>query len=439
MKERIVLPERIYLMAGEGEQFHIYYRNAIIGLAPDEIVNVICQYGKQYREFWRMEPGKADVPHFDITQGEFPLRLQILNRKLEVVSEQTTQIVIVPKEVKTEIPMLCIGDSITRCGGYVAQVQESLAWVRSIGTRTYENGKVNREGRGGWTAENYVKRIVESDGGDSPFLFPVGEECGHTVYWGNTVFWKRVISEDPSGYFYDGFLRAARNQTDAANPFRIGSDGYPFSPQIGDTVCDPSRGHDFSVCRWDGSEWKTLHPQPHWELDFARYLAHYQVEMPHIVTFLFGANEFQTVERIDDGVDTYLGSMQQMIDEIHACNPSIRIVINLPVAGADQDAWGLQLGCTGSEARYRRNIQEASLAILRRWDHAQARERGIYICPILLAVDPYYGFDRSAEPVNKYVPQRVERHNNWVHPGVVGHQQMGDMLAATVQGLLSDL
>jgi len=444
MNERIVLPEKIYVLAGGGErfeQFHLYFRNAVVGLAADETVNVICDYGRQYRDFWRIEPGSEASPHYSIAQGEFPLRLQILDRDLELIAERETRIVIVPATELEPVRMLCIGDSITRGGGYVQHVQESLPWIRTVGTRTYDDGQVNREGRGGWTAENYLRRAGEPEGGDSPFLFPAGSETesGRSFYWGNANFWKRVLGENPRGYDYEGFQHAARDRRDATNPYRIGPDGYPFAPAVGDTICDPSRGSGASVCRWDGTEWKPMRPQPRWEFDFARYLERFGVELPQVVTFLFGANEFQISERTDESMDAYLGSIQRMIDAVHACDPAIRIVIHMPVAGADQDAWGRQLGCAGSAARYRRNMQEAGRAIMRRWDHEEARRRGIAVCPLLAVVDPDYGFDSSAEPVNKYVAATVERPIDWVHPGAAGHRQMGDALAATVQGIMSGL
>lgn len=439
-KERIVLPEWIYILAGNGEQieqFNLYYRNAVMDLAPDEYVRILCGYGRQYQEFWRIEPGNAQIAHYDITSGEFPFTLQILDRNFALVSEKTIQIVIIPKETKPDVTVLCIGDSITHNGNYVKHAQSVLPYMRSVGIRTgiraYDNGEVSREGRGGWTAEMYVNRVAQQEGGDSPFLFPAGKPGAS--YWGNTSFWEKVVGSDPQGYAYEGFQMAGRVDGDADGSFLFAAkDGYPLAPKPGDVICDPQLG-ETPLCEWNGAEWQVMHPQPEWELDFGKYLERFKtmVDKPDVVTLLFGANEFQTVASIVDGIDIYLDSMQRLIDAVQRVDASIQIIVNLPFTGAGQDAWGLSIGCNGHEALYRRNIQEACLRILQRWDHAEAKARGIWICPMLLVVDPQYGFGVIREPVSKYVAELVDRHNNWVHPNLSGHYQMGDALAAVLQ------
>ncbi|MBO9605125.1 MAG: hypothetical protein J7639_04210 [Paenibacillaceae bacterium] len=437
MEDRIVLPERLFMLAGDGErieQFNLYYRNAVIDLAPDEHVNIICAYGRQFRDFWRLEPGNAAQP-FDAgaaAAGEFPLRLQVFDRTFALVAEKTTQIVIVPMEEKEETKLLGIGDSITRNGDYIGHARQALHYVRTVGTRTYDGGEVKREGRGGWTAEMYNHRTGAASDGDSPFLFPAGNP--EATYWGNTSFWKHVVSVDPTGYAYDGYQLAARQLGDPNLPYTFGEDGYPLAPAVGDIACDPELG-DVPLREWDGERWRAMEPQPEWEFDFGRYLRRFGVPQPDIVSILFGSNEFMPLERAEDGLDSFLHHIQLLVDSVKRHDPKVRIILNLPLTGAGQDAWGRSGGCNRSEARHRRNMQQVARAMLRRWDNDEAREQGIRICPLLLVVDPEHGFSVVNEPVSKYVAKLVERPSDWVHPNRAGHCQMGDTLAAVIQSI----
>ncbi|MDF2924659.1 MAG: hydrolase family protein [Paenibacillaceae bacterium] len=455
MPQRIVLPERICIPAGSAEapeQFHIYFRHAVIGLSADETVRIICDYGRQYREYWRIEPGAAATSGCSLSAGEFLLCLQVLNLELAVVAEKQTVIEIVPAELPAPCSVLCIGDSITRNGTYVAKVQDKLPGLRSAGLRTYDNGRVNREGRGGWTALNYLTRLGEADGGDSPFLFPKG--VAGERYRGNVSFWSSVVHGDPDGYAYQGFQRAACApaediSTRVADPNEAiqsgvdlcyGIDGYPLYPQPGDLVCDPERKLGTLLRQWNGQEWEAVHQDPGFEADYGKYLSRNRGLLnlleregkPDIVTLLFGANEFQLVDGIGGSIDSYLDSLQRLIDMIHSHAPDTGIIINLPLGGADQDSWGIQLGCRALGIRYLRNIQEAALRVLERWDNEESRKKGIRICPMLLVLDPEYGFDHRWEPANKYTDVQVRRHSNWVHPNDAGHAQMADALLPVI-------
>ena len=59
----------------------------------------------------------------------------------------------------------------------------------------------------------------------------------------------------------------------------------------------------------------------------------------------------------------------------------------------------------------------------------------IYVVNAGMAVDPDYGFDTITEPANKYNSTLVTRYSNWVHPNKTGQKQLGDAIAAIIQGI----
>lgn len=436
--DRIVLPERLFIVAGDRdniEQYNLYYRNAVIDLAPDEFTNIVCAHGKQFKDFWRLEPGNDKDEFYAAARGEFPLTLQIYDRHFELLQEKTTRIVIVGKAKCARRSMLCIGDSITRNGHFVAHVQSMLPPIRTIGSRIYAGESVYREGRGGWTAEMHLSQAARPLEGDSPFLFPAG--IPGPRYRGNTSFWSHVVHREPQGYWYNGFQQAAKPNGDASRPFLFDERGYPREPRAGDVVCDPAREVD-PLLTWDGARWQRLDPQPPWEFDFAKYLERYSLPKPDIVTLLLGANEISPLERMEDGIGPFLQHMQQMMDLIRLHAADVQFIVNLPIGCAGQDAWGRHCGSNRHAERHRRNIQRVGQEMLKKWDHEEARRQGVHICPMLLVVDPEYGFDRLGEPANKYVATTVERYCDWVHPNLSGHCQMGDALAGTILSLDHD-
>lgn len=107
------------------------------------------------------------------------------------------------------------------------------------------------------------------------------------------------------------------------------------------------------------------------------------------------------------------------------------IIVNLPVCGAEQYAWGLR--GNGSAKRYRLNTMLLCRALLERWDAHEAEH--VYICPMRCFLDPKDGFDTDVYRTNPYSARLNEHQSNWVHPNQAGYGQMGDALASLVERL----
>ena len=108
----------------------------------------------------------------------------------------------------------------------------------------------------------------------------------------------------------------------------------------------------------------------------------------------------------------------------------------MPPIGAEQYAWGTQLGCKGSSKMYRFNIIKAGKAIIEKWSGKE--DEGIYISPVLLCIDPEHGFSKSVYKATKYSESQETHHNNWVHPYIAGYQQIGDAMCGPIQKMRKD-
>lgn len=432
----IVLPKTIYVLRGttdEPEQFNIYFKNIIKGQWENYLIEVKCPYGRQYKDFWRLESGNHQEKFNQVEADHFSITIQLRDWEFQLIAQATARIVMVDRRLEEIGRLLCIGDSITRGAGYIAHLQERFPSMQSVGIRTYDDGNICMEGRGGWAVKDYLA-AGRADGCDSPFVFPKG--ISGKQYKGNTEFWRKVVGKEGEEYDYLGFQKAAKNWEHTA--YVYDEQGYPLDMKEGDVVYDPRRQEDQRFLHWNGAVWVPMAMQPSWELDFSKYRERFafaqEERRPDVVSILLGANDFQTTEGIQQGIQEYLEGIAQLIGSIHGYDQKIRIILNLPIPGTSQDAWGKNLGCGGTEERYRRNMQLVAESILERWEQQWAIERGIYIAPLLIGIDTEYGYDKQKEKANRYSEEEVERHINWVHPNLCGHKQMGDILAGTVMG-----
>ena len=108
----------------------------------------------------------------------------------------------------------------------------------------------------------------------------------------------------------------------------------------------------------------------------------------------------------------------------------MKIIINMPVPGADQNAWGLR-SCLGSGKRYNYNMMKLGEAIIKNY----SSDENIEVCPMAVCIDTKSGFSSSHVKASNYSLETENFQNNWVHPQESGYCQMGDALAAIIENL----
>ena len=165
---RIVLPDTIPIAVGR--QITFYKPNFLIAKNPDDFV---CYWSTTapnktfFDEGVRFEPAAT---------GNYTVSLEVFDRYTHArVANKTSVLKYVADTQRTGKKVLFIGDSLTNAGFYPYEIQKHLSGegVESIGTVTttaYLDSdpavtarvSVNHEGRGGWSAQDYITKASKS-------------------------------------------------------------------------------------------------------------------------------------------------------------------------------------------------------------------------------------------------------------------------------------
>ncbi len=313
----------------------------------------------------------------------------------KLLCEKTVEMIPVEKRFSSQLNVLAIGDSMTRGARYLEHIQSKLYKVNFKGTRSF-NGLLYHEGRGGWTLGNYLSNTGDEP---SPFLFPKGIDN----YYGNMDFYNLSQKPKDNMYFYAGY-----------HDYRAIKEGE----------CYLSKGKLYA------SDGAIISDNPQWEFNFSKYMARYEIGKLDAVSLLFGANDLQITkyEETEEHIKRYINNLNIVINSIKAYDPGIKIIINMPIPGADQNAWGMRC-CLGSSKRYNYHMMMLGNAILENFSNKE----NIFISPMGIAIDTKSAFGESVVTSTVYTTHTEVYQNNWVHPQRHGYRQMGDVLAAIIE------
>jgi hypothetical protein len=424
---KLAVPPKIYTVTTK--EMSIYW-DGIVAQSPNDhnycrletvsdylgyVKNNYPGFGGNYNRYFRWTPTSV------VTKSN--LKVTLYNKYFQVIDQKDTEIIVSDITVSTATTLLGIGDSFTQGHNYLNHLQDILSGLTSEGMR--KNGLYKCEGRGGWTISNYLTLYKdETNGIFSPFLHP-----SDYTYYGSTQFWNKVINQ-PTLYETSGFQDKATE---------IGFDsttGRLSAPSENDVMYDDvSGGTDFIV--WDGSAWATISEATlgSFSLDFTKYASAWNITTPDIVTILLGINSFQgaTPELFDILIDDWLANMDSFIAAIKAWNPTVKIAVLIPPAGANQD--GFYAHSRLSE-EYKLTMWKLADAMIEHWKNEEVNN--IYISDIYASVDRIYGIEKltGQKPFDLYTgSETITYDNNTVHFNTDGDNQMGERLAGLIQYL----
>lgn len=146
------------------DNFQLFYRGVIQAVNPYNYnINVTCSKGSAFPRYFEWMPTQSDI-------GSHFLKLTITDNNGNLLgSDETTLVVHSPSEANEKKNILCIGDSLTAGGQWVAEAYRrfskndgnpvglGLDFLNFIGTceREIDGNTVKYEGYGGWTWERY--------------------------------------------------------------------------------------------------------------------------------------------------------------------------------------------------------------------------------------------------------------------------------------------
>lgn len=397
----IVLPSVIPAVVGQ--ESRIYWGSVVT--APDPSQTALTNLEGNVGTHWKRTPGSAATVSLGVT---------LVDRTGATVTAKSVPVQSYVAPSGAGRRHLAIGDSITRAGNYAGTAVAAFAGASTVGTRTYNDGVLSTEGRGGWSLDAYTTRIGNATTGDSPFLFPAG--VAGAKFWGNTAFWRKVCYDDPNGYEYQGFQRIARNWT-TAGPFLFDAAGYPVAPAEGDVVIDPTYAAADMWRQYTSGSWVRVTP-PAVEFSFSKYLARYAAAYPAggptSISIMLGTNDFRNGV---SGWSAWKTRMDQVIASIRAWSPTVPIIIICPPTGGPWPNWGDQ---TVNKWTFDERMKAAGALIIAAYDTPANVTNRVHVASALGAV----------------APENISDH---VHPSVpTGHDQLAKPLAGMLAKLITE-
>jgi len=407
----VIAPSSLPLVVGR--TYKLYYADFIEALDASAYV-LVNGPGFNAGECWTFTPSAA---------GSSTLKVTVVDRAGATVSERAIPVTVHEAPAGAGKRHLQIGDSITRAGNYVGAAVAAIGGAATVGTRTYNSGALNVEGRGGWALANYFTAIGSATGGDSPFLFPAG--IAGAKYWGNTEFWRKVcyvaMADLPTaGYDFDGFQYIARGWKPTGNPYLYDSTGYPVAPIEGDVVIDPTKATTERFRQYVGGAWAAMSPQPAVEISFPKYMIRYAAAYPNggptSIGIMLETNDF--FNQLDDASFTLWKSrMDALIASVRAWSATVPFIVALAPTGGPAANWANQVQ---QKFSFDRRIREASRRILTAYDTAAQRTNRVHVVTFLGSVSP----------------QNMSDH---VHPTTpAGHDEMAQFLAGMLAKLITE-
>lgn len=168
-----------------------------------------------------------------------------------------------------------------------------------------------------------------------------------------------------------------------------------------------------------------------WEFSFKKYLERNNIKNLDAVSLLLGANDLApfVYEDTAESVKTYIENIRIFINSIREAQNNIDVIINLPIPGSEQSAFGFVMGCSGTYKAHSYRMREGIKAILNEFQDVD----GVYICPMSHVIDTKNGFDKTTIKANLYNDNQLITKDDALHPNQCGYRQIGDALAGNVE------
>ena len=405
----IKLPEQYALVVGD--TFELFYKGIVNAVNPDLFdVRVICAKGNAYTKRYVWTPTAADV-------GSHALTVELYGINHNLLATKTIQLVVKNKATSPAAPVnvLCVGDSLTTGGTWVAEFQrrlietggtpagDGLTNINFIGTR--DNGTVRYEGYGGWKFESYVTENVSFNARIITCAHDKDEAVDqHSVYRDSAgVQWKIETVYDDSIFI-----------------IAVSGEGREF-PESG-TLTWVSGGTNHADIVYTASE--KAPGNPFWnaetgKMDIAAYAERLGVSSIDYVYVLLGWNDAAKNE------EDYKLYATKFIQYFRNYNDNIKIVymgLQIPA----RDGLGANYGANGTYADYYGLMQY--VFNVDKWYSDLKSQNPYNLTTVNIAgqFDTEHNSITATRPVNVRSTETETYQSNGVHPAKSGYMQIAD-------------
>jgi len=423
-KNDICLPGSLYMLAGV--QNNVFVEPLMKRWRP---YNEVVRFSGSVRYSRRLRR----VASVSAPEDGATLTISLINTdRFDTLKSLTSNIIVgTPGTGADTIRISIIGDSFTQ-GAFFKDallVKGYVPKIRMTGLRDVAGfpGQFD-EGRGGWTLLDYFSVSTGRTQSYNGFWQPHGPYR----YWGATAFWKLAndirLHPDTGWTFAEKYF-AGRFSTRSV--LFDAETGYKLRPAVNDIMFD---NESRNYLRYDGKKWvRAAYNDYHWDFDYGKYLAMWQLKAPGILAEFLGLNDFRNATAPDKmDFSRWNAQMEKLIASYRKAVPEGRFVLMIPSSSC---------GTLDNEAGDFTTKQNAAMWELRKdiighFDHRESER--VYIVDAAVAIDNVYGFHYTTDSVltkpygayEGYGRIPVQTGNPHPYPN---YPEMGVSLAAFIQ------
>lgn len=416
-KVEFICPESYDLIVGD--TFELFYKGIISSFDPDAyLVTASCSIGANYKKRFIVTP---------TTAGTYALSLNLYDTKGNILDTKTINLIVhaAPSSPGTNKNVLCVGDSLTQDGVWVAELYRrlnqsggtpsgfNLSNITFIGNREHNNAKY--EGYGGYTFARYNAESVDAYSKTITCSHDKDSSDQHSIYQAsNGSRWKLETIDstsitiinvwgDVSGFPASGTLTWV-------------SGGINHS-SITYTASANAAGNPF----WDSTAGK---------VDFAKYATEQGASSIDFVYVLLGWNNWSS------SLSTIKQAAQTFIDNMHTSFQNAKIVL-MGLQIPSRDGLAVNYGAYSGNISDYLKMSEYVHNLDTVYDKLADENTNVYHMNLSGQFDTEHNMPQSTRPVNTRNSETEIYQTNGIHPAGSGELQIADAATRHFVGLLS--
>lgn len=413
---RVILAKQYDLVVGD--TFQLFYRGVIE--APNPYVYSIvsiCEKGKNFPRYFEYTPE---------IEGKHTLTISVYNAKRELLGSASTILnVVMPKQPKKPVNVLCIGDSLTQSGSWVSEVHRRISKPDGIPCGLGYNNvnfignckkdEVGFEAFGGWTWDRFI----------IPFPGAIWIEAPNN----KTEKDQHSLWQDENGAIW----QIETLQIDYLKLNRYKGHTFP-RPKSGILTHYKNAVNTDPITFYSSSDERLtpFYDADSKAIDFNAYIKRLNVEKIDIVYILLGSNGLMRAAAINNPKSIYckmvVEEAKMLVDKIKADLPNVKVKVIAPplpsLKGGIGSNYGADLPLTDCYEleHYNFELNTAYQA----WALEDGYKDFMEFINLTGQFDSEYAYPHIEKPVNVRSKTTERLDTNASHPTEEGYMQIAD-------------